>query len=180
MRQASPMRAPLIAAVLLAACRPTPHAAHMIAADLISELPRAECRPASACEPAHGADGPAIRVPSPSRMTWILRLPHEGRFQATITAATDVRIGFRVGVADERTYEQLAGMVLARRDGTKSLDIDLSPYAGRKWSIFYHPDRIAWRLILSADAVDGVPGAGFWGAPRVMTTREGEAEYQRR
>ncbi|HTL43787.1 MAG TPA: hypothetical protein VL262_05560, partial [Vicinamibacterales bacterium] len=58
--------------------------------------------------------------------------------------------------------------------------VDLSAYAGWKWSLFYHPDRIAWRLILSADAVDGVPGAGVWGAPRVMTTPDGEMEYRER
>ena len=83
-------------------------------------------------------------------------------------------------MADQRTYESLVEIVVARSDGWKPLVVDLSPYAGWKWSLFYHPDRITWRLTLSADAMEGVPGLGLWGAPRVMTTRKGEAEYLRR
>ena len=152
----------------------------MLAADLINELPRAECRPANACAASQRADGPAIRVPSPSRLTWILELPHQGRFDSTITTLSDAPVRFRVGVADARTYEVLAQVTLTKAAGAKPLDVDLSPYAGWKWSLFYHPDRIAWRLILSADATEGVPGVGVWGAPRVMTTPDGEAEYQQR
>ena len=128
----------------------------------------------------HRPDGAAIRVAAPSRITWILRLPHDARFEATIAALGDAPVGFRVGVADERTYEQLAHVALSERDGARALDVDLSAYAGRKWSLFYHPDRIDWRLILSADATGGAPGVGLWGAPRVMTTRAGEVEYRQR
>ena len=152
----------------------------MIAADLINEFPRAECRPANACETIAGPDGPAVRVASPSRLTWALRLPHEGRLETRVAAASSARVRFRVGVADQRTYESLVEIVVARSDGWKPLVVDLSPYAGWKWSLFYHPDRITWRLTLSADAMEGVPGLGLWGAPRVMTTRKGEAEYLRR
>jgi hypothetical protein len=152
----------------------------MLAADLINELPRAECRPAAACQVLTGPDGHAIRVPSPSRITWILELPHQGRFDSTIATVSGAPVRFRLGVADNRTYEPLAQVTVMKADGARPFSVDLSAYAGWKWSLFYHPDRIAWRLILSADAVDGVPGAGVWGAPRVMTTPDGEMEYRER
>ena len=180
MRHAIAVPALLAIAVALLSCRRAPRAANMIAADLINEFSRAECRPANACETIRERDGPAVRVASPSRITWVLRLPHDARFETTISAPGDARVRFRIGVADQRTYEALAELVMTKADGRKPVAIDLSAYAGRKWSLFYHPDRIAWRLTLSADAVGGVPGVALWGAPRVMTTREGETEYRRR
>ena len=152
----------------------------MVAADLINELRKADCRPAHACEPIAGSGGVSLRVTTPSRVTWILPLPHDGRFETTVAALGDARVRFRVGVSDERIYEALSEVVLAKQDGPKPIVVDLSAYAGRKWSLFYHPDRITWRLTLSADAMGGVPGTALWGAPRVMTTTQGEAEYLRR
>lgn len=152
----------------------------MLAADLINELPRADCRPANACERINAPGGPAIRVTSPSRLTWTMRLPHRGHFESTLTTVSDAPVRLRVGVADDRTYEQLAQIALTKTDGPTPLDIDLGAYAGRKWSLFYRPDEIDWRLTLSADAIGGTPGTALWEAPRVMTTRQGEAEYQKR
>jgi hypothetical protein len=149
----------------------------MIAADLINEFPHAQCRPASACETIAGA---ALRVTSPSRVTWTLRLPHDGRFDTKISTLGKAPVRFRVGVSDDRVYEALAQVVLTNADGDKPITVDLSPYAGWKWSLFYRPDRIAWRLTLSADAVGGVPGVALWAAPRVMTTGEGDKEYRLR
>ena len=113
-------------------------------------------------------------------MTWALPLPHDGRFATTVSTVGDASVRFRVGVSDDRIYEALSEVVLAKHDAPKAITVDLSAYAGRKWSIFYHPDRITWRLTLSADAMGGVPGAALWGAPRVMTTQEGAVEYLRR
>lgn len=170
----------LAAAAVLASCRPAPRAANMLAADLINDFPHAECRPAEACEPIRGPDGPAIRAASPSRLTWVLPLPRDGRLETTVRTSSQARVRFRIGVSDGRTYEQLAAIELGQNDPAQPLLVDLSAYAGRKWSLFYRPDRIAWRLTLSEDAIGGVAGAGMWGAPRVMTTRTGEAEYLRR
>ena len=151
----------------------------MLAADLINEFPRAECRPANACEAVRGPGGPAIRATSPSRLTWVLRLPRDGHLETAVQTVSEARVRFRIGISDERTYEQLGAIELGRTDGTRPFVIDLSAYAGRKWSVFYHPDRIAWRLTLSEDAINGIAGAGLWTA-RVMTTRDGEAEYRQR
>lgn len=152
----------------------------MVAADLINELPRADCRPSGACEAIAGRDGVSLRVRSPSRVTWTLPLPHDGRFETTVSTLSDARVRFRIGVSDGRVYEALREVVLSTRDAPMPVVVDLSAYAGWKWSLFYHPDRIAWRLTLSADAMGGVPGLALWTAPRVMTTHEGEAEYLRR
>ena len=152
----------------------------MIAADLINDFARAECRPSGACEPIAGAAGLTLRVTSPSRVTWALPLPHDGRFETTVSTLSDAAIRFRVGISDDRTYEALTEIVVAKQDGPKPLALDLSAYAGRKWSLFYRPDRITWRLTLSADAIAGVPGVGVWAAPRVMTSQEGAVEYLRR
>jgi len=97
-----------------------------------------------------------------------------------VSALGEAKVRFRVGVSDERIYEALSEVVLAKQDGPQPIIVDLSAYAGRKWSIFYHPDRVTWRLTLSADAMGGVPGIALWGAPRVMTTQEGAVEYLRR
>ena len=49
---------------------------------------------------------------------------------------------------------------------------DLSAYAGWKWSLFYHPDRIMWHVVLAADAIDGVPARAAWGSPEIVTDTE--------
>ena len=59
--------------------------------------------------------------------------------------AAPVRL--RVGVSDDRIYERLTDVDLSPRDsrGGSSMRTDLSAYAGWKWSLFYHPDRVMWR-----------------------------------
>jgi hypothetical protein len=57
------------------------------------------------------------------------------------------------------------------------LRVDLSAYAGWKWSLFYRPDRIVWRLVLAADAVDNGTATVLWGEPRVETDTESAREY---
>jgi hypothetical protein len=50
-------------------------------------------------------------------------------------------------------------------------------YAGWKWSLFYRPDRIVWRLVLAADAVDNAPPTVLWGEPQVETDMSSAREY---
>ena len=124
-------------------------------------------------------DRHCVRLPAPGRLTWTLPLPHRGALHTEV-AAIDGPVGFRVGIGDGRTYEVLATVPLLPSDGWKSLVVDLSAYAGWKWSLFYHPDRMRWRIILSTDAVHGRTGIGLWSAP-IITTRAGDVpEYRRR
>jgi hypothetical protein len=117
----------------------------------------------------------------PGRIVWQLRLPRRGVFHTLVALDGPASVRVRVGISDDRVYEERARARLTadRRDWT-SLDVDLSPYAGWKWSLFYRPDRIAWRVVLSADAIDGVPGRVVWGVPVITTDADGAREYARR
>lgn len=131
-----------------------------------------------------GVSRPAIAAAVPSRLTVRLPFPRHGVFHASVSRAnapSGTHPGgarLRVGVSDDRTYEQLAALVLSpdARDWT-DLRVDLSAYAGWKWSLFYRPDRIAWRLVLSADAVDDAPPTVIWGEPRIETDTASAREY---
>jgi hypothetical protein len=161
------------------ACRSSPGPATVDAIDLVRQFGAAEKRPAeSAFEIAdYGAGGvprPSIVSRAPSRLTWTLRLPARGTFHAQLhvrsDGAADETLGFRIGVSDDRVYEQLAHVSLSSTvTGWTPISADLSRYAGRKWSLFYRPDEKAWRLILSVDAAPGTGARAAWGAPAIAT-----------
>ena len=88
-------------------------------------------------------------------------------------------VRFRVGVSDERIYEGLASATPGPGE-TKDVRADLSAYAGWKWSVFYHPDRIQWRVVLSADTLSGAPARGVWIAPGIATDTAAALEYRNR
>ena len=78
-------------------------------------------------------------------------------------------------------YEPLTQVVLSPdARGWTDLRADLSAYAGRKWSLFYRPDRIVWRLVLAADAIDTAPATVLWGEPQIETDTESAREYAAR
>jgi len=84
----------------------------------------------------------------------------------------------RIGVSDDRIYERLTDVVLTPgQRGWVDVRTDLSAYAGWKWSLFYHPDRVLWRLVLAADAIDGVATTAIWGSPEIITDSDGAKEY---
>jgi hypothetical protein len=131
-----------------------------------------------------GVSRPAISAAVPSRLTVRLRLPHHGVFHAAValadppTGAPRGGARLRVGVSDDRAYEQLTELVLSPdARGWMDLRADLSAYAGWKWSLFYRPDRIVWRLVLAADAVDNAPPTVLWGEPQIETDTRSAREY---
>jgi hypothetical protein len=131
-----------------------------------------------------GVSRAAIAAAVPSRLTLRLPFPRHGVFHAFVALAdppTGSHSGgarLRLGVSDDRTYEPLAELVLPRdAHGWTDLRADLSAYAGRKWSLFYRPDRIVWRLVLAVDAVDNGAATVLWGEPHIQTDAESAREY---
>jgi hypothetical protein len=169
----------------LGGCGHTPDAVSFKSVDLTRAFAGAVRRPAAGFDlTVHVADGlarPAIVMPVPARAIWSLPLPRRGLFRAFVavdpagTPATAVR--FRLGVSDNRVYEALADRALTVERGWTEVDADLSAYAGRKWSLFYRPDRITWRIVLSTDALGQVPVRAIWGSPEILTDLPAAKEY---
>jgi hypothetical protein len=154
------------------------------AVDLIREFDRAEKRPAAdysiADHVAGGTRRPAIIAPAPGRMTWALPLPRRSLFRATVAATTTARVRVRVGVSDARIYEGIAETIVTSGDAWSTLTADLSAYAGRKFSLFYQPERQSWYVNVSVDAIDGAPARVALGTPEIVTDAAGAAEYAKR
>lgn len=159
-----------------------PPAASMAVVDFIRDVDLAERRPLAYDASSFTAGGrllPAIVGPAPGRLTWLLPMPHRGRFKAE-AAARGAPVRVRVGISDNRAYEGLGQFTLQPGAPWTAIDIDLSPYAGWKPSLFYRPDGIRWRFVLSADAISGMPATVAWGLPQITAPREEIKEYVQR
>ena len=180
----------IFAVILFAGCRHVEQPS-IQAVNLLREVDAAEKRPPAGFQIADreidGVSRPSLVVPVPSRLTIPLPLPRDGMLRAFAALepprpgqpAASVRL--RVGVSDDRIYERLTDVVLTPgQQGWVDVRTDLSAYAGRKWSLFYHPERVTWRVVLAADAIDGVPTTAVWGSPEIVTDREGAKEYTAR
>ncbi len=145
--------------------------------DLVRRFGEAEKRPSPSTfdvaeYTAAGVGRPSIVATAPSRLTWTLTMPVGGSFHAQVhaIAAESRDVGLRVGVADNRVYEILAHVWLSSSNpGWTPIAVDLSRYAGRKWSLFYRPDAHRWRLVLSVDAADRPDVRAIWGSPAIAT-----------
>jgi hypothetical protein len=157
--------------------------------NLVRDLRVAEARPSPAAfEVADvsiaGRSEPAIRTIAPSRLVFVLPVPRRSTFTARVAIDGGMNgmspqpLRFRVGVSDDRIYEQLAEVLLTPGIHTGWTDVrtSLSAYAGWQWSLFYRPERQAWRLVLSTDAPAGA-GRGVWGAPGIDADRAAAREY---
>ena len=101
---------------------------------------------------------------APARVTWTLQFPETAEVAARI-AIVDAGHGgrgvtVRLGLSDNRAYyELLREPVPASAPGAppvwRTMRTDLSEYSGWKWSLFYQPSRLKWRLIINADATPG-------------------------
>jgi hypothetical protein len=178
----------LAVALVLCGCRsPTP-VAPVPVVNLLREMDRADQRPPAGFtltdyridNVAH----PAIAAVVPSRLTVPLPLPRRGVFHA-FAALDDAPAGartagvrLRIGVSDHRIYEGLHELLLTPDSRTWSeIRVDLSAYAGWKWSLFYRPEQIVWRLVLAADSTDGMPATVLWGSPEIVTDGRSAREY---
>jgi len=171
-----------IAVVLLlvtGACRTSHDPLAIPAIDLLKEFDRADRRPHEAFSLVN-RDRPAIAAPAPGRIVWTMTLPRHGELRTAVAIEGAAPVRFRIGVSDERIYEQLQSVIVASPGTWTDVAVDLSAYAGWKWSLFYHPDFVAWHVALSTDAVQGTPGRALWGTPEIVTDRRGAIEYEKR
>jgi hypothetical protein len=154
----------------------------MAVVDFIRDVDLADRRPLSYAAAGSDAGGrllPAIVGPVPGRLTWTLPMPHRARFRARV-AAVGAPVRVRVGVSDDRIYEELDRITLNPSTPWTPVDVDLGAYAGWKLSLFYRPDRVRWHFILSADAVSDVPATVAWAGPEIVAPRTAVREYLKR
>ena len=166
-------------------CRPSAGDAPVPVVDLLREFDGAEKRPPAGFALAAHDEGAIVRAsivaPVPSRLTIPLPMPRRGVLRTFVALDTDdpaSAVRFRIGVSDHRVYEGLIEMTITgeRRDWVE-LRTDLSAYAGFKWSLFYRPERIVWRLVLAADALGPNRVRGVWGTPEILADRDSAKEY---
>jgi hypothetical protein len=177
----------IVVVILCAGCRHVENAPVPVV-NLIREVDNAEKRPVNGFEIAtreiEGQVRPSIVVPVPSRLTIPLPLPRRGVLRAFASIDPDssaAAVRLRVGVSDHRIYERLTDVDLSPGDRRWiPVRTDLSAYAGWKWSLFYHPERVVWHVVLAADATGGAPTRAIWGSPEIVTDSEAAKEYTAR
>ncbi len=150
--------------------------------DLLDSLPAAERRAAPPIDAAIHVDltgpsgdlRPSIITSAPARVIWSTRFPSRARLDTAVMlvdrapGVPSAGAAARIGISDDRYYEELIRIPL---DGTaasrswRTISIDLRPYSGWQWSLFYRPWEKTWRLIFNADAVPD--GAIAWARPMV-------------
>jgi len=165
------------------ACLPA-HPVTPLPVDLLLELPRAAQAPAA---DAHrlisvevvdyqGQSKPALVLHATSRVIWQVQMTAVAELRTEIArlpgndAAGDLTV--RLGMSDGRLYEDLFRERLAASGSDapdwQPLAIDLSPYSGWKWSLFYQPARRTWSLILNVQG----DGAVALVEPRLLRNRQ--------
>jgi hypothetical protein len=160
--------------------------------DLTRKLEDAERRPATAPFELGeftfaGQTHATIVVPAESRLTWRMPLPHRGTLQffaAVPSAHGYASVAFRIGISDNRRYDTLVEPTITTADtserGWLPVSADLSPFAGRKWSVFYRPDEIRWSVVIGTHVIAGSPGVVYLGKPSITTDLPGAREYAAR
>ncbi|HTH03445.1 MAG TPA: hypothetical protein VL882_24385 [Vicinamibacterales bacterium] len=173
----------IVVVILCAGCRHVENTPVPVV-NLLREVDHAEKRPPNGFEIAalevDGQPRPSIVAPVPSRLTIPLPLPRRGVLRAFVSLDPNSTgaVRLRVGVSDNRIYERLTDIDLSPGDRRWiPVQTDLSAYAGWKWSLFYHPERIVWHVVLAADAMGGGPARALWGSPEIVTDKEAAKEY---
>jgi hypothetical protein len=171
-------------------CRHTPQSggqAPSDSVDLLQELQKAEVRPRPPAPDTvrvvmadvAGRSMRSLSVRVPTRVAFAaVRIPNHATLSTFLAVqshgASDGGGGveFRLGISDGRTYEQLLehSILVGIRQEWFPVQVDLSRYAGWQWSLFYHPSRLTWSLVLNSYPVG--PGSGdlraLWATPVIQ------------
>ncbi len=116
-------------------------------------------------------DHPAIVIAAPARVLFPVRMPTRARLRTSVSLVSGSGAGvtIRVGISDNRSYDELQKLTVAPAAGGadpwKTIEVDLAPYSGWHWSLFYRPGQMTWRLVLNADATPG--GRVAWLEPKI-------------
>jgi hypothetical protein len=133
-----------------------------------------------------GRSRASLIVPSGSRVSWTLFVPHRARLtvHAGVPDANGPAIAaVRLGVSDDRRYDTLIEQRVTSAEAANGwipISADLSPYAGRKFSLFYRPDRRKWRIIIGTHVIAGSPPFLVLGEPSIEADIESAREYRQR
>jgi hypothetical protein len=150
--------------------------------DLLETLPSADRRARPPIDAAIRADlagppgdlRPAILTSAPARVTWSTRLPSRARLETAIVLTGDDHgapggsATARIGISDDRRYEQLANISLdaGAARAWQPVTIDLGGYSGWQWSLFYRPWERNWKIVFGAD---GEGGRIAWARPVIRS-----------
>jgi hypothetical protein len=178
----------LLAGVMAGGCQQRELATPVQQVDLLASLNRAEKRPSGETITTTIAtlDGPpeaAVDVPAMSRIVWSVRMPDHAVLRTAVGASPQMaaaiggRAVFRIGISDERTYDELSTteVSLGSAQAWRRVAIDLSKYSGFKWSLFYRPREKTWNVIFNTR----IKGLGrpiapsdrlLWARPSIMGT----------
>lgn len=131
--------------------------------DLLAELGRAERRAGGDVATAITQDvvtvaadaRPALVAHAPARITWTTRLPEGAALETALvqlpgTSGATVRIG----LAADRAFDEVLNVEPGPTWSPQV--IDLRRFSELKFSLFYQPRLIEWRLVVN---VGGPPGA---------------------
>ncbi len=137
--------------------------------DLIHDLSSARRQPEGAVRAdvitIGDASTPALLMPAPSRVTWPVRFSQRVNLDASVALTADAAgapagVTLRIGLSDDRWYNEILRVKIdpvaaGAAPAWQPIRVDLSPFSGWKFSLFYRPSRIAWKLIVNADATPG-------------------------
>jgi hypothetical protein len=156
----------MLAGLALLACQ-RHEAARAQWVDLLASLDGAERRPpdgkiAPSVVTLGRQTEPALDVPAISRIVWAVRLPDHATLSTALGASEQLaseaggKALFRIGISDERTYDELLTTEVALESvrSWKPVTIDLSNYAGFKWSLFYRPREKTWNVIFNTTVTE--------------------------
>jgi hypothetical protein len=182
--------AALVAALACATAACHRHGATRLSIDLLAELPHAERHAAHPLDAAIHPDlvdvdgrlQPALVTWAPVRIVWPIHFTEraELRGRVALLPPSDPNredgVVVHIGITDGRLFDWLWQQTLRPpAPGTQTtshpIAIDLSPYSGWHWSLFYRPDQIAWRLYLTADLAPG--GTVAWAGLRIEGRHDG-------